>query len=1169
MNNGYQNMGRGSVMQRPLFRQEGGPAEPSMEEMAAMGQQYLMQPPPPAAPAGNPQESMAMLQKGEAAGREQGQMMGEMYGQATMQGLDAAEDPKSLIDAIRGTSLPIEERYTELAGLVGEEDAQKTPESVLALVQPTIMMTEEGAMDSGIGELMKGLVGEADMSEDSAMSQGVGELMAMGAGSTPPVNFRNGGPVEVRGYQDGTEVRPGGGSRIINQAEKNVSQYEDYFAGGFDQQARAAALQEQREMSQAQMLFDIAGTALNFAGQTQGGSIAERLANAASQTQLTDKIGTRAGGMLKDKQAQAAEDRQLRMAARQASLGQSQADEQNRRDLELARAKKSAGTPKFETLYDVNDAGNLTGQGTRYDLTDPLSLTAYNKALATGNYRDETTAAPFLEALGEAIKPQELTQVQVTAPITVDGYTYKTGEIANLTPRQTQDNARKWSVVPEEAKFVTLNNGSETKLVITNAPGSIKTLTDLGKLGWSESTLEAETAAKKDIIAYTQVFDKQAQGRLFENQKELAGMSDTTTRRGQDLQREIAKDANALKLTLQGNAQLFTTGRDQTLQGYKTALQSYGATIAEQLQNLKGQQGVEIESLRADLRDQSSRVTSELQLANQLEVAKVKNVYEISQLTTASERNTELVKLRAVLGDTSRKDQNVFVAGQALLGRVAAAENNVLNINARSALQKESQRFTLTENEKNRVESATESALARVAAQKLQVGSQAHSIALQDALLEVRQSEGLNAREASALEGTLNRASKETLQTSAQEFKAIEAKFLRDFQGTEAEKKALAALTQNMSSNALEGERLDLQAARDIISANASSAKTTLDRERFELEKAEEPLLAARGTDATIKALSDQDKLDRYGNNTMPATEANQFDMIIEYWAKKQTETWSSAANNGQGGYIASELKLGPALKKAIADRVAILGQEKVPDLSIASNFVVTGAPGSVAAYAFNEDGTVNPDSFNSDNTLIISGVDLSKSQGIASGFNRLFKNIGSFVKEITLGTVDLEGGPDTKVGVTRRADAELDALARKTITLGRSGVEGKVFALDIKLLEKEVENFKSSSFGTDYGALDQLYVTRASLASEFKNIVQVLNNPSGFKPLQVTTARAALPQMEELLGEYTAAILIYERALNSSSSDEANTASDEVQESIPMKPPGGGSLTGNAPRVK
>ena len=1160
MNNGYQNMGRGSVMQRPLFRQEGGPAEPSMEEMAAMGQQYLMQPPPPAAPAGNPQESMAMLQKGEAAGREQGQMMGEMYGQATMQGLDAAEDPKSLIDAIRGTSLPIEERYTELAGLVGEEDAQKTPESVLALVQPTIMMTEEGAMESGIGELMKGLVGEADMSEDSAMSQGVGELMAMGAGSTPPVNFRNGGPVEVRGYQDGTEVRPGGGSRIINQAEKNVSQYEDYFAGGFDQQARAAALQEQREMSQAQMLFDIAGTALNFAGQTQGGSIAERLANAASQTQLTDKIGTRAAGMLSAKQAQAAEDRQLRMAARDASLGQAQADEVARRALELARAKKSAGTPKFETLYDVNDAGNLTGQGTRYDLTDPLSLTAYNKALATGNYRDETTAAPFLEALGEAIKPQELTQVQVTAPITVDGYTYKTGEIANLTPRQKQDNARKWSVVPEEAKFVTLNNGSETKLVITNAPGSIKTLTDLGKLGWSESTLEAETAAKKDIIAYTQVFDKQAQGRLFENQKELAGMSDTTTRRGQDLQREIAKDANALKLTLQGNEQLFTTGRDQTLQGYKTALQSYGATIAEELQNLKGQQGVAIEELRADLRDQSSRVTSELQLANQLEVAGVKNVYEISQLTTASERNTELVKLKAALGDASRLDQNVYDAAESLLDRVAIKENNVLANNARSALQNDAQRFNLEENEKDRVEKAAESALARVAALNLQVGSQEHSEALQEARLEVRESEGLNKREADALQGMLNRASLETRQVQGQEFDAIQSSIERDFKGTEAEKKALATLLQNLRSNAVSKKGLDLQEARDLINGAATSSNAAVARERFELEKSEKPLLAAKGTNATIRALADQTKLDAYANGTMPASEANAYDTLIKHWATSGSEKYSARANGGQGGYIPTSGPISPALKRAIAARAALLGSENVPNLNNKSSFVTSGTPGSLAAYRFNEDGTINFKSFKEDPTLIITGVDLSKSQGVGSGFNRVFNAVGSILNDLTFGKLGGEGGRNSRRGVTRKADAELDALARKTISVAREGVEGKVFALDVKLLEEEVKNFRPGSFGQDRVALDQLYVTRASLASEFSNLVDIVNNASSFDPKQVTTAKAAYPKMEELLGEFTAAILVYERALDTFTQNQANIASDQVQS--------GGSVTGAAARA-
>jgi hypothetical protein len=326
-------MGGGAVMDRPLFRQAGGPAARSPEEMAAMGQQYLMQP-PAAAPQGEA-DAMAMLQQGEAAGMQQGQQIGEMYGEATMASLDAAEDPKSLIDAIRGNAAPLEARYTELAGLVGEEDAQQTPESVLALVQPTIMMTEEGAIDSGIGELMQGLMGEAEMTEGSGMDQGVGELMAMGAGNTPPANFNQGGPVEVRKFA------PGGS--VISEAQRMAPDFQKYFEGAFDQQARAAALQEQREMSQAQMLFDIAGTALNFAGNTQGRSIAERLANASAQTQLTDKIGTRAAGMLSAKQAQAAEDRQMRMAGLQASLGQAQTNKAAADALELATAKKAAG----------------------------------------------------------------------------------------------------------------------------------------------------------------------------------------------------------------------------------------------------------------------------------------------------------------------------------------------------------------------------------------------------------------------------------------------------------------------------------------------------------------------------------------------------------------------------------------------------------------------------------------------------------------------------------------------------------------------------------------------------------------------------------------------------------------------------------------------------------
>ena len=73
--------------------------------------------------------------------------------------------------------MPLEERYLELSEYVGEDDAEKTPESVLAMVQPVIMMTEEGNVDSGIGQLMQKLAGEIDMvteaGEPTQMGQGL------------------------------------------------------------------------------------------------------------------------------------------------------------------------------------------------------------------------------------------------------------------------------------------------------------------------------------------------------------------------------------------------------------------------------------------------------------------------------------------------------------------------------------------------------------------------------------------------------------------------------------------------------------------------------------------------------------------------------------------------------------------------------------------------------------------------------------------------------------------------------------------------------------------------------------------------------------------------------------------------------------------------------------
>ena len=439
----------GSVMQRPLFRQMGGPAQMMPQDMP---------PPPmggaPMAPPPMPPPPMDPMAEQMMAAESMGQSAGEDVANAMMMQIDGAEDYESLIDGIRGNELPLDARYQELAGFVGEADAMATPESVLAMTQPTIMMTEQGAVDSGIGELMQGIAGEVDMS--GPMDDGVGSLMAAGAGNTPPVNFRNGGPVEVRGYAGETpggtptgEVRVGGGAplSIIEQAKLNAPAYQAYLSSAMDSKARAADLEEQKRMSQAQMLFDIAGAGLAFAGETQGGTAAERLANALTRTQLTDKIGARSAGILDAKRAQAAEDRQLRMAGLQASLTQAQTDDASEKAMALALAKQKPASRNMQQVWRLDENGdpeslgeldiNDRTPGGGFDRYQALTSLAGQKELGYKIYNSEAIK-PFLAAQETALELEVkgLEKEFVTAIRDFD-YTYPNGKVRKIFAQES------------------------------------------------------------------------------------------------------------------------------------------------------------------------------------------------------------------------------------------------------------------------------------------------------------------------------------------------------------------------------------------------------------------------------------------------------------------------------------------------------------------------------------------------------------------------------------------------------------------------------------------------------------------------------------------------------------------------------------------------------------
>ena len=321
-----------NVYQRPLFRQAGGLVAPEMA-MAA----------PP-----NP-DFMQQAQMVEQDMAQRANELGAAYVQNSLQALDEAESNEDVINAIRGNQKPIEERYRELAQLVGEEDAGQTPQSVLALVQPVMLMTEQGAIDTGLGQLMQQLIGDIDMvgenGEPTEMGQGIGSLMVagtpeeqpMGVGQQPVANFRQGGVVQR--FQAGGEA-----SRLQALYSEMLPVYQSILGDGG----------EQRRLTQAQILFDIADRAGAFAagidprtGQSMAGlSPAAQLAGAVSG--LGGQIGQRIG-------SQEEQDRALRLAALQAAQGEYSAERA------AARAAASAGRSRgIGEAYEAVDAeGNV------------------------------------------------------------------------------------------------------------------------------------------------------------------------------------------------------------------------------------------------------------------------------------------------------------------------------------------------------------------------------------------------------------------------------------------------------------------------------------------------------------------------------------------------------------------------------------------------------------------------------------------------------------------------------------------------------------------------------------------------------------------------------------------------------------------------------------------
>ena len=306
---------------------------------------------------------------------------------SNIENLDSAEDYESVMNAMRGDNATMEQRYDELAGVVGPEDARQTPESVLALVQPVMMMA---AVDQGIGGLA---AEEMTAPVEGAMAEGIMSTVApptpaemapsmppAGMGGPPPVNFNQGGLVRRGDNQPVIMMQEGGdpiaaAGRLGELYQQKMPLYQSILGD------QSAAIEEQKKLTQAQILFDVANAALAYAGPTQADiqagrklSPAERLAAAVSETKLLPTISARSAEQLKAKQAADAKTQQMKLSA----LGAAETG--------LAAEAKAAADLKKQELIGSQDLAKLRLE----DKLDTARQTAIETLKQTGASTLET-----------------------------------------------------------------------------------------------------------------------------------------------------------------------------------------------------------------------------------------------------------------------------------------------------------------------------------------------------------------------------------------------------------------------------------------------------------------------------------------------------------------------------------------------------------------------------------------------------------------------------------------------------------------------------------------------------------------------------------------------------------------------------------------------------------
>jgi len=273
--------------------------------------------------------------------------------------------------------------------------------------------------------------------------------MAMAApGGAAPVNFRQGGAVQYFADENEERVVQADPNRLDELYQQNLALRQSIMGSG-DQ---ASEYEDQKKITQSQMLFDIAQGALAFAtpGETQM-SAAERLAQVAQP--VLGNIGARTGDLQKFKQSQTKDARALKLDALGSAETMLDKEQATLAATELAQQKLDAASSenlldRAQQLLIIGEQNKFTKSQTETDqsfrsrLTDRKIEAQSVLAKLTGKLNLEEVEArgritAELSAINNAFtKTMQESKFDFMSKETISAQAFKTASNAKLFENQ-------------------------------------------------------------------------------------------------------------------------------------------------------------------------------------------------------------------------------------------------------------------------------------------------------------------------------------------------------------------------------------------------------------------------------------------------------------------------------------------------------------------------------------------------------------------------------------------------------------------------------------------------------------------------------------------------------------------------------------------------------------